>query len=270
MSHTVHKMSTLKEQAAVISNPQRLWEVRKYCQVRVVLGRNHFDGGRLAEEFQMAEPSSPNAVLSGLLQLLIDRLDADVAMVSLLDGKTQFFLAGAVKDNSVYAVRCTKWFGCDQVSRYGGLRERTIAIDRTQHPAIYEELDVSGSSRTKGLPYVNGTLAKFRYYAGALANTIAGVPIGTVFVMSHQPASGLDAAKQRFLTDTASNIMRQLTLILQALEDEGLMQFQGGTTAFLRRQRLFLRQRVDRLPRKQSGTAQQPSGIVESCQMPRR
>jgi hypothetical protein len=266
MSHTVHKMSTSKEQAAVISNPQRLWEVRKYCQVRVVLGRNDLDGSKLAEEPQMAEPSPPDAVLSGLLRLLIDRLDADVAMVSLLDEETQFFLAGAVKDNSESAVRCTEWFGCDQVSRYGGLCERTIAIDRTQHPAIHEELDMSGNSRTKGLPYVNGTLAKLRYYAGAPVNTIAGIPIGTVFVMSHQPSSGLDAAKQRFLTDTARDIMRQLTLILQALEGERLIQFQTATAAFLQRQRPSLRQRVDRLPRKQSGTAQQPSGIMESCQ----
>jgi hypothetical protein len=214
----------------------------------------------------VADPSPPDAVLSGLLQLLVDRLDVDVAMVSLLNEETQFFLAGAVKDNSESSVRRTKWFGCDQVSRYGEPCERTIAIDRTKYPAIYEELDMSGNSRTKGLPYVNGTLAKFRYYAGAPVNTTAGIPIGTVFVMSHQPSSGLDAAKQRFLTDTASNIMRQSTLILQALEGERLMQFQSATAAFLQRQRPSLRQRVDGLPLRQFGTAQQQSGIVESCQ----
>jgi signal transduction histidine kinase len=259
-------MSTSKEEAVVISDRQRLWEVRRYCQVTAVLGRNHLDGGKPAEEIQVAKPSPPDAALSGLLQLLIDQLDADVAMVSLLDEETQFFFAGAAKDNSESAVRCTRWFGCDQVSRYGGLCERTIAIDRTHHPAIYEELDMSENSRTKGLPYVNGTLAKFRYYAGAPVNTTAGIPIGTVFVMSRQPSSGLDAAKQRLLTDTASNIMRQLTLILQGLEGERLMQFQSATAAFLQRQRPSLRQRVDRLPRKQSGTAQQPNGIMESCQ----
>jgi signal transduction histidine kinase len=259
-------MSTSKEEAVVISDRQRLWEVRKYCQVRAVLGRNHFDGSKPAEEIQVAEPSPPDAALSGLLQLLIDQLDADVAMANLLDEETQFFLAGAAKDNSESAVRCTRWFGCDQVSRYGGLCERTIAIDRTHHPAIYEELDMSENSRTKGLPYVNGTLAKLRYYAGAPVNTTAGIPIGTVFVMSHQPSSGLDAAKQRLLTDTASNIMRQLTLILQALGGERLMQFQSATAAFLQRQRPSLGQRVDGLPRRQSGTAQQQSDIVESCQ----
>jgi hypothetical protein len=154
-------MSTSKEQAAVISDRQRLWEVRRYCQVRPVLGRNDVDGGELSEEPQVAELSPPDAALSSLLKLLMDRLDADLAMVSLLDEETQLFLAGAGKDNSESAVKSAKWFGCNQVSHYGGLCERTITIDSTQHPAIYEELDMSRTSRTKSLPYVNGTLAKY-------------------------------------------------------------------------------------------------------------
>jgi hypothetical protein len=259
-------MSTSKERAAVISDRQRLWEVRKYCQVRPVLGRNNVDGGNLAEESHVAEPCPPDAALSGLLQLLMDRLDADVAMVSLLDEETQFFLAGAGENNSESVVESTRWFGCNQVSHYGGLCERTIAIDSTQHPAIYEELDMSRNIRTKGLPYVNGNLAKFRYYAGAPVKTAAGIPIGTVFVMSHRPSSGLDAAKQQLLTDTAGNVMRQLTLTLQALEGERLMRFQSATGALLQRQRPSLHQQVKGLPRKQSGIDQQPSYIVEAYQ----
>jgi signal transduction histidine kinase len=266
MSHAAHNTSTSTEQAVVMSDRKRLWEVRKYCQVRLALGRNDFDGGKLAEKPQVAKPSPSDAALSSLLQLLIDRLDADVAMVSLLDEETQFFLAGAVKDDSDSAIQCTKWFGRDQVSHFDGLCERTITVDRTHHPAIYEELDMSGNTRTKDLPYVNGTLAKFRCYAGAPLNTTAGIPIGTVCVMSHQPSSGLDAAKQRFLTDTASNVMRQLTLILQVLEGERLMQFQSATAAFLQRQRLSLHQQVEGLPRKHLVTTQQPGGVVESYQ----
>jgi hypothetical protein len=103
----------------------------KYCQVRPVLGRNNVDGGSLAEEPQMTEPSPPHAALSSLLQLLMDRLDADVAMVSLLDEETQFSLAEAGENNSESAVEPTKWFDCKQVLHYGGLYERTIAIDST-------------------------------------------------------------------------------------------------------------------------------------------
>jgi hypothetical protein len=183
-----------------------------------------------------------------------------------LDEETQFFLEGAGKDNSEPAVKSAKWFGCNQVSHYGGLCERTIAIDSTQHPAIYEELDMSRTSRTKSLPYVNGTLAKFRYYAGAPSKTAAGNPIGTIFVMSHRPSSGLDAARQQVLTGTASNVMRQLTLILQALEGERLMQFQSATAALLQRERPSLYQQANELPREQPGVIQQPSHIVEVYQ----
>jgi hypothetical protein len=94
-----------------------------------------------------------------------------------------------------------------------------------------------GNLRTKGLPYANSNLAKFRCYAGELVKTVAGIPIGTVFAMSHQPSSGLDTSKQKLLTDTAGNVMRQLTLTLQALVGERLIQFQSVTGALLQRRR---------------------------------
>jgi len=214
-----------------------------------------------------AEPSRSDSALSALLQLLMDRVDANLAMVSLLDEETQFFLAGARKGGEELPVDFSRWFGCDQVSRFGGLCERTIAIDSKPPPAIYEELDMSENTRTKNLPYVDGTLAKFRYYAGAPVKTEAGIPIGTVFVMSHEPSVGLDVAKQQLLTDTADSVMRQLTLTLQALEGERLMQFQSATSALLlQRQRKTLHQRTKGLPRTQSGNGHQPSYIVEIYQ----
>jgi hypothetical protein len=96
--------------------------------------------------------------------------------------------------------------------------------------------------------------------------TAAGNPIGTIFVMSHRPSSGLDAARQQVLTGTASNVMRQLTLILQALEGERLMQFQSATAALLQRERPSLYQQANVLPREQPGVIQQSSHIVEVYQ----
>jgi len=254
--------------AAIISDRQRLWEVRKYCQVKAVLGRNDVNDVPAKEPQMEVEPSHPDPALSSLLQLLMNELEADVVMVSLLDEETQFFLAGARKDSSTeLPVEFTKWFGCDQVSHFGGLCERTIAVDSTQPPAIYEELDMSKDARTRNLPYVNGTLAKFRYYAGAPVRTATGIPIGTVFVLSHQPSSGLGTAKQQLLTDTADNVMRQLALTLQALEGERLMQFQSATSALLlQRQRKTLHQRAKGLARKQSGLNRQPDYILEVYQ----
>jgi signal transduction histidine kinase len=257
-------MNLSKEQDAAISDRRRLWEVRKYCQVKSALGRNKVGGGKPSKEPQSAGASPPDTALSSILQLLADRLGADIAMASLLDEETQFFLAGAGRDNNEPAVESARWFGCDQVSYHGGLCERTITVDRTQHPAIYEELDMSENPRTRDLPYVDGTLANFRHYAGAPVETAAGIPIGTVFIMSRQSSSGLRPSQQQLLIDTAENVMRQLTLTLQALDGERLMQFQSATAALLQRQRPFLHQQG--LPRKQSVISQQPNYVVEVYQ----
>jgi signal transduction histidine kinase len=257
-------MSLSKEQAAVISDRRRLWEVRKYRQVKPALGRNNIDNGGSSAVPHVASPASTDVALSSLLQLLVTRLDGDIAMVSLLDEGTQFFLAGAQKGDTEPAVDPARWFGCDQVSHSGGLCERTIAIDSTQHPGIYEELDMTENPRTKDLPFVKGTFANFRHYAGAPVRSDAGIPIGTVFVMSHQPSSGLDASQQKFLTDTAQNVMRQLTLNLHALEGERLMQFQNTTAAVLQRQQPSLPK--EKLPRRLSSITQHPNYVLDIYQ----
>ena len=254
-------MSLSKQQAAIISDRRRLWEVRKYCQVRPALGRNNIDSSKYSTVPNAARSFAPDVALSSLLQLLVARLDVDIAMVTLLDEKTQFFFAGARKDNSELATEPSQWFGCSQVSHAGGLCERTVAIGSTERPAIYEKLDMTQDPLTKDLDYVSGALANFRHYAGAPVRTAAGSPIGTVFVMSRRPSSGLDASQQEMLTNTANHVMRQLTLNLHALEGKRLMQFQNTTAAVLRRQQPSLPKR--KLPRKLSGLNQQPDYVVD-------
>jgi hypothetical protein len=101
-------MRPVKGQSAVLSDRRRVWEVRKYCQVRPVLGRNKVSGGKPSKEPQAAGATTSDNALSSLLQLLVDRLGADIAMVSLLDEETQFFLAGAGKDNNEPAVESAR------------------------------------------------------------------------------------------------------------------------------------------------------------------
>ena len=257
-------MSLSADQAAIISDRRRLWEVRKYCQVRPALGRNNIDGAESSAVPLGASPVPSDAALSSLLQLLVARTNADIAIISLLDEQTQFFLAGAQKDHDEPTTEPAKWFGCDEVSHSGGLCERTIVIDNTQCPGIYEELDMMENPRTKDLPFVKGTFSKFRHYAGAPMRTDAGIPIGTVFVMSHQPSSGLDTSQQQALTNTAHNVMRQLTLNLHALEGERLMQFQSTTAAVLQRQQPSLPE--EKLTRTLSGLNQQPNYVVDIFQ----
>ena len=154
-------MSLSEEQAGVISDRRRLWEVRKHCQVRPALGRNDIDGEELSAVPPVASPASSDVALSSLLKLLVDRLNADIAMVNLLNEEKQFFLAGAQKDNDEPTTEPARWFGCDQVLYSGELCERTIAIDSRHCPGIYEELDMIKNPRTNNLPFVKSTFAKF-------------------------------------------------------------------------------------------------------------
>jgi signal transduction histidine kinase len=227
---------------------------------------SNVDDAKSREQSQAAKSSPPDAGLSSLLQILRERLHADVAYVSLLNEETQFFLAGARKEDAHSAIGPTNWFGCDQVGHRGGLCERTITLDGTKHLTIYQEFDMAETSGTKELAFVNGTLARFRSYAGAPIKTAAGVCIGTVFTMSNKPSLGLDASQHQLLIDTASHVMRQLTLSLHALEGQRMMQFQSATATLLQRQRPSLHQNARILPRKQFGVEQQPFYVVEVYQ----
>jgi len=113
-------------------------------------------------------------------------------MISLLDEHTQYFLSGATGDNIIDAgisLESARWYGCDSISHYGGLCERTITLEyQPGAPAFYEELDLLKTERTQNLPYVNGTTADFRHYVGMPITSPGGLNIGTVFAMSKTPA----------------------------------------------------------------------------------
>ncbi|KAF1968500.1 hypothetical protein BU23DRAFT_602116 [Bimuria novae-zelandiae CBS 107.79] len=67
--------------------------------------------------------------LTALLRCLVYELDADLAMVSLLDETTQYFLAGASRANVKAAqvtLESTRWYGCDTVLHAGGLGRYTL------------------------------------------------------------------------------------------------------------------------------------------------
>jgi hypothetical protein len=154
-----------------------------------------------------------------------------------LDDHVQYFLAGAEKDNidfSEVTLELSRWYACDEVIHHSGLCERTIAIDVKEHPsAIYEELDMARNDRTKNLPFVNGAIAGFCRYAGAPIVTEAGLSIGTVFVMDTRPSSRLNAAQRRCLTETAGNVMRQLTQVVQALEGGRMMRYHSASASLI-------------------------------------
>lgn len=144
-------------------------------------------------------------------------------MVSLLDEHTQFFLSGATPNDSNdgwVSAESAQWYGCDKVNHHGGLCERTIlGLHQPGIPALYEVLDMSKTESTQALPFINGTVAEFRHYAGMPIRSPDGLNIGTVFTMSKTPATtGINQAQRDCLYQATKNVMAQLVQATQALE----------------------------------------------------
>ncbi|RMZ16857.1 hypothetical protein D0860_00787 [Hortaea werneckii] len=226
-----------------IEERARCLEVRKFCQVKpslVQYGRHferHSESSATTSDFNRTD-----AALTALLRCVLYELDADLAMVSLLDDETQYFIAGASRTSlgsAQVTLESARWYGCDSVLHHGGLCERTVTIPNL--PAVYEELDLAANYRTSQLPFVNGDVASFRHYAGAPLKTPGGIIIGTVFAFSNNPSSGLDQQRRQFLVDTSENVMGQLLQALQALDGFRASMFNTAIASLLNATTSFMR-----------------------------
>lgn len=205
-------MSQTRGRPADIADRQRVWEVRRFCQVRSVHPPS-----------TCGEDTHGDAALSAILRCLLYEFDADLAAVSLLDEHSQHFLSVYHKAGIHDAnVRTQKWYGCEQISHGGGICEKTIALEQSpEEPKAFEILNLAEDESTKFLPVVDGTVAEFRHYAGVPLNTPEGLNVGTVFVFRNQlPDGPLSPSKSRYLLETADQAMRQLLLTVEALENK--------------------------------------------------
>lgn len=260
-------MSTTAERAAVrhavhsndpVNDLQRVHEVRRYCQISPSLAS--WNRGTPPPDRQHAAGATrADAALAALLRCLVMELDADIAWISLLDDHTQYFLAGAERSARSAETRdLTKWYGCDTVTHHGGLCERTITIDHEKDPsAIYEELNMAENSRTQDLPFVDGTIAEFKHYAGAPIVSIGGFTLGSVFIMNTTASNGLAASQRQYLTKTACDVGEHLSLAVQALDGERAARFQLATAALLQTPDQPLQETPQ--PVRKSGLNQRPS-----------
>lgn len=219
-------MSRTSGRPADVADRQRVWEVRRFCQVRSA----HPPPSACGED------SQGDAALSALLRCLLYELDADLAAVTLLDDQTQHFLSVVHKAHIHDAhVKTTKWYGCDQISHRGGICEKTIAIEQTPGGhEVFEILDLSAEESTKSLPVVTGAVADFRHYAGVPLNTPDGLNVGTVFVFRKEaPREPLPAAKRRFLVETANHAMHQLLQTVESLEYKRSLRCNSAVSSML-------------------------------------
>ncbi|KAL7776301.1 hypothetical protein CFE70_006717 [Pyrenophora teres f. teres 0-1] len=223
-----------EQQKAFIADRARVWEVRRFCQVlpsvvRYVRGASTGLTSKPLEPHGRYSGNQPDGALAALLRCVVHQTGADLAMVSLLDDHTQYFVSGASRAN-VNEVKVTL------VTHHGGLCERTIT--RQNYPgrmALYEEYDMAKVERTKDLPFVRGDIAKFRHYAGVPLNPYNGPNIGTVFTFSETPLeTGLSPADRLFLFETASHINKHLEQAVEALEGKRVLRFNQGVASLLR------------------------------------
>lgn len=84
------------QQLALIADSARVWEVRRFCQVLPSVVQYERGNGTTKGQQPVSEP---NGALAALLRCVIYHLGADLAMVSLLDDHTQYFVSGASRSN---------------------------------------------------------------------------------------------------------------------------------------------------------------------------
>ena len=215
-------MALQPEERDLVADQLRVWEVRRYCQVKpslVQYTRGDLDGVAKGAPTD-SEARAPDPALAALLRCLVHELGVDLAMISLLDADTQYFISGA-STASVHSaevtLESTKWYGCDAVLHEGGLCQRTITQPTFGH---FEVFDMSQSPVFKDIPLVNGETASFRHYFGVPLTTPNGHNIGSLFTMNGEPSrQGLSDAQKEFTVVTASHIVQQLTLAVSALEN---------------------------------------------------
>ncbi|POS84901.1 hypothetical protein EPUL_001122, partial [Erysiphe pulchra] len=183
-----------------------------------------------------------DGALDAYTETLLWRLNAVRAMVSLIDRGTQYFLAGVTRPSPTDALENDEevvstgqqWYGCTSVSASGGLCEKTIALnlDADQYPC-YIVCDLAKNPKFANLPFVDGRIASFRFYAGAPIVTSYGISIGTLFIFDNKAREGLTLEQKKYMHQQAKNVMKHLETKREAAERRRGAHMNQGLARFL-------------------------------------
>jgi hypothetical protein len=86
-----------EQQLAFIADRARGWQVRRFCQVLPSMVKYERRGHAGHPVYSGSEP---DGALAALLRCVVYQLGADLAMVSLLDEHTQYFVSGASRSHA--------------------------------------------------------------------------------------------------------------------------------------------------------------------------
>lgn len=186
-----------------------------------------------------AKTCSPDTALTAFTQLVAWKLGADRALISLVDGSNQYFLAESTKsvnlvDPQICETGDELWLGCGASSRNGGLCEQTIKV-KSADPSIYPAFivpDMSQDERFKNAPFVMGA-PHLRFHAGVPLVTKRGIPIGSLFVVDSRARSGLTVEQRRFMGVMAGTVMRHMEMVREVEEHRKGMKMSRGLASFV-------------------------------------
>ncbi|KAB8297341.1 hypothetical protein EYC80_002688 [Monilinia laxa] len=180
-----------------------------------------------------------DGALDSFAEVAIWRLGGVHSMISIIDGSTQYFIAGARRDKSSPEddIVNDSWFGCFQVPSQGGLCENTLAIDNDDgdpYPCFIID-DLKKDPRFGSLSIVDGSVASYVWYAGAPITTKNGINIGVLCVFGDRPITGLNLERRKFLYRQANNIMKYIETQREATERHRVALMSKGIATFLER-----------------------------------
>ncbi|KAM3078801.1 hypothetical protein ACMFMF_003733 [Clarireedia jacksonii] len=160
-------------------------------------------------------------------------------MISVIDGHTQYFIAGAklegFSEDHEPVITNGSWFGCSEVPTPGGLCENTLALDTSERDSFpcFVINDLTKDPRFSDLAIVNGTLASYKWYVGVPITTTNRVNIGVLFVFGTRKLDGLSLEKRKFLHRQANNIMKSMQAQREAIERRRVTLMSKGIARFL-------------------------------------
>ncbi|KFY02968.1 hypothetical protein O988_01786 [Pseudogymnoascus sp. VKM F-3808] len=171
--------------------------------------------------------SFSDTALTAFAQLIALRLDAQRAIVSLIDHENEYFLAESTSNLSLvgddgHAQNASLSISGARVPRASSLCEQTLCLVPNQDTAaemtpVYLVPDLQLDENMSMLDCVKGT-PYLRFYCGVALTNKSGVNIGCVYVVDDRPRTDFSLEQAQFLTTMAATVMDHLENI-RAKED---------------------------------------------------
>ncbi|KAF2843657.1 hypothetical protein M501DRAFT_994658 [Patellaria atrata CBS 101060] len=184
--------------------------------------------------------TSPDTTLTAFCQLTAIRLNAERALITLIDSDTQYFVAESTRSLNLHDTTTSGdpgdglWAGCSSTPKVGKLCEHTICVpSRTDgNPSYFEVLDLSKDERFKGLPFISGE-PYYKYYCGVPLRTGTGINIGSLFVLDRRIPEPMNPSNREFFATMASNVMQYYEMGHEKRVRQRIMQMNQCVATFV-------------------------------------